>query len=115
MTTRSPTKPLTLGSEFLSIGLANTPNPQLGRKKSSAADPREKSLDSSSASLVQSLRHSLALHNRMLSRVLIAAPRPSPLLVELLEDVGNRYLDLSELALQAFKPMPKRKRKALQM
>lgn len=114
MTTRSSPRPVTVGSKFSSIGLANTPNPQPGRKKPSAADPREKSLDSPSASLVQSLRNSLALHNRMLSRVLTTS-RPSPVLVELLEDVGNRYLDLSELALHPFKPTAKRKRKALQM
>jgi hypothetical protein len=115
MTTRSSPRPVTVGSKFSSIGLANTPNPQPARKKPSAADPREKSLDLASASLVQSLRHSLALHNRMLSRVLMTTSQPSPVIVELLEDVGNRYLDLSELALHPFKPTAKRKRKALQM
>ena len=64
-------------------------------------DPREDSLDSSSASLIQSIRESLVIHGEMFARVLKSTARPSLLLAELLEDVGNRYIDLSDLVLQA--------------
>ena len=101
MTMRSRTRPRDSGSKILPINLTNTLDFEAGHRKLFQANPREKSLDSPSTSLIQSMRHSLAIHNQMFSRILTATPRPSPLLAELLEDMANRYLDLSELALLA--------------
>jgi len=60
-------------------------------------DPRESKLDAQSASLMEHIRQSLTIQAEMFRRILERTPRPSPLLAELLEDTGNRYLDLSEL------------------
>jgi hypothetical protein len=59
-------------------------------------DPRESSLDSQSAALIEHIRHSLLIQNEMLRRILDTTPQPSAVLAELLEDTGNRYLDFSE-------------------
>lgn len=59
--------------------------------------PREGALDAQSASLVDHIRTSLTIQAEMFRRILDGDPRPSPLLAEVLEDVGNRYLDLSEM------------------
>jgi len=59
--------------------------------------PRESKLDAQSASLMEHIRQSLTIQAEMFRRILEKTPRPSPLLAELLEDTGNRYLDLSEL------------------
>jgi hypothetical protein len=60
-------------------------------------DPREKSLDTSTVSLVEHIRQSLAIHAELFDRILQNSVTPSTLLAELLEDVGNRYIDFSEL------------------
>jgi hypothetical protein len=59
-------------------------------------DLREASLDAQSASLIENIRNSLTIQAEMFCRILDAAPRPSILLAELLEDTGNRYIDFSE-------------------
>jgi hypothetical protein len=58
--------------------------------------PHEASLDAESASLIQHIRHSLAIQSEMFRRILNSKPKPSVLLAELLEDTGNRYIDFSE-------------------
>jgi hypothetical protein len=59
--------------------------------------PRAGALDAQSASLVDHIRTSLTIQAEMFRRILDGDPRPSLLLAEVLEDVGNRYLDLSEM------------------
>lgn len=59
--------------------------------------PREGALDAQSASLVDHIRTSLTIQAEMFRRILDDDPRPSLLLAEVLEDVGNRYIDLSEM------------------
>jgi hypothetical protein len=59
-------------------------------------DVGETELDMESASLIESIRRSMAIHAEMFCRILNATPRPSLLLAEALEDAGNRYLDFSE-------------------
>jgi hypothetical protein len=58
---------------------------------------REASLDAQSASLVDHIRTSLTIQAEMFRRILDGDPQPSLLLAEVLEDVGNRYIDLSEM------------------
>jgi len=57
----------------------------------------EASLDAQSASLVDHIRTSLTIQAEMFRRILDGDPQPSMLLAEVLEDVGNRYIDLSEM------------------
>jgi hypothetical protein len=59
--------------------------------------PREGALDAQSASLVDHIRTSLTIQAEMFRRILDGDPRPSLLLAEVLEDAGNRYIDLSEM------------------
>ncbi len=59
-------------------------------------DPRESSLDTRSAALIEHIRRSLLIQNEMFRRILDTTPKPSVVLAELLEDTGNRYLDFSE-------------------
>ena len=59
--------------------------------------PREGALDAQSASLVDHIRTSLTIQAEMFRRILDDDPRPSLLLAEVLEDAGNRYIDLSEM------------------
>jgi len=61
-------------------------------------DPRESSLDTQSAALVEHIRRSLLVQNEMFHRILDTTPKLSAVLAELLEDAGNRYLDFSERA-----------------
>jgi len=58
---------------------------------------REAWLDAQSASLVDHIRTSLTIQAEMFRRILDGDPQPSLLLAEVLEDVGNRYIDLSEM------------------
>jgi len=58
---------------------------------------REASLDAKSASLFDHTRTSLTIQAEMFRRILDGDPQPSLLLAEVLEDVGNRYIDLSEM------------------
>ncbi len=58
---------------------------------------REEALDAQSASLVDHIRTSLTIQAEMFRRILDDDPRPSLLLAEVLEDAGNRYIDLSEM------------------
>jgi hypothetical protein len=60
-------------------------------------DPREAKLDAQSALLIENIRSTLKIQNEMFRRILDAKPKPSVLLAELLEDIGNRYIDFSEL------------------
>jgi len=53
-------------------------------------------LDGENALLIEHIRRSLMIQAETLRRVLDAAPHPSFLLAQLLEDTGNRYLDYSE-------------------
>ena len=66
-------------------------------------DAREADLDAKSASLVGHIRISLMIQSELFDRILNSAPNPSLLLAELLEDAGNRYLDLSDLVSEASK------------
>lgn len=66
------------------------------------ADSRERQLDAQSASLVEHIRSSLIIQSEMFRRLLDTTPKPSLLLAELLEDTGNRYLDLSDLVSEAY-------------
>jgi len=59
-------------------------------------DPREASLDTQSAALIEHIRRSLLIQNEMFRRILDTTPKPSVVLADLLEDTGNRYLDFSE-------------------
>lgn len=59
--------------------------------------PREDVLDAQSASLVDHIRTSLTIQAEMFRRILDGDPQPSLLLAEVLEDAGNRYIDLSEM------------------
>ena len=66
-----------------------------------SVDAREVDLDVESASLIDHIRGSLTIQAEMLARILDETPKASRLLAELLEDVGNRYIDLSELVVEA--------------
>jgi hypothetical protein len=66
-----------------------------------SVDPREIDLDTESASLIDHIRGSLTIQAEMLVRILDTMPKELHLLAELLEDVGNRYIDLSELVTEA--------------
>lgn len=56
----------------------------------------ESLLEAESALLIENIHHTLRIHAEMFRRILETTPRPSPLLAELLEDTGKRYLDFSE-------------------
>jgi hypothetical protein len=60
-------------------------------------DPREGRLDAQSALLIENIRSTLKIQDEMFRRILGTRPKPSILLAELLEDIGNRYIDFSEL------------------
>lgn len=66
----------------------------------------DESADGQSALLIENIRHTLAIHAEMFRRILEATPCPSPLLAELFEDTGKRYLDFSELVSAEFKRAP---------
>jgi hypothetical protein len=70
-------------------------------------DPREGRLDAQSALLIENIRSTLKIQDEMFRRILGTRPKPSVLLAELLEDIGNRYIDFSELvsAASAQKPV----------
>jgi hypothetical protein len=76
-------------------------------------DPREAKLDAQSALLIENIRSTLKIQNEMFRRILDAKPKPSVLLAELLEDIGNRYIDFSELV-SAASARPRAKAKSKQ-
>jgi hypothetical protein len=69
-------------------------------------DQREAVLDMQSALLIENIRQCLTIHAEMFRRILDSTPKASLLLAELLEDVGNRYLDLAELVSETFRQSP---------
>jgi hypothetical protein len=66
-------------------------------------DRREALLDAQSAALIDHIRHSLTVQREMFRRLLDTTAKPSVVLAELLEDAGNRYIDLSERVATAAK------------
>ncbi len=59
--------------------------------------PQAAPLDEQCGLLIKHIRRSVLIQAETLRRILDSAPHPSILLAELLEDIGNRYLDYSEL------------------
>ena len=73
--------------------------------------PREGALDAQSASLVDHIRTSLTIQAEMFRRILDGDPRPSLLLAEVLEDAGNRYIDLSEMVTALYRSLSTEERR----
>ena len=53
-------------------------------------------LSATTQELISSIRTAVLIHQQLFLRVISGAEQNSPILVELLEDVGNIYLDYSE-------------------
>lgn len=46
--------------------------------------------------LISSIRTTVLIHHEMFLRLMAQSDKPSPELIELLEDTGNTYIDYSE-------------------